>query len=58
MPIFIGGLEGSRTLDLLFAGQMLSQLSYEPINKVAVRTTFIFQKLLVSSVSSINVEAP
>jgi len=26
-------------------------LSYEPINKVAVRTTFIFQKLLVSSVN-------
>ena len=51
VPIFIGGLEGSRTLDLLLARQALSQLSYEPINKVAVRTTFIFQKLLVSSVN-------
>lgn len=28
----IGGTSGGRTRDLLFAGQVLSQLSYSPIN--------------------------
>ena len=38
-----GGTSGGRTRDLLFAGQVLSQLSYSPINKAlrSANRTFV-----------------
>ena len=45
-----GGPEGSRTLDLLLAGQALSQLSYRPINiylENLIKRTVGFYPLLI-----------